>query len=279
MTGGVGGDGGLAAERWRAALEAWAIPEAILAQAPENPWRLPVEPFLAVADAPLSISHRRALEALPEDGRVIDVGAGGGAMSRPLAAAGAHVVAVDTAEEMLAASGAATTVLGRWPEVAPVAGVADVVVCGHVLYNCPDLAPFVRALGTGARRRVVVEITELHPRVSVEEQVLWRHFWQIERPRGPGWEDAVAVLREVGVEPTVERWERHRGFAFRSRDDLVAGFRRRLCLTADRDREVLEVLGPWLVHEDGRWIVGGRPRGLVTLWWDTGSQERDRCGV
>ncbi|TMD94973.1 MAG: methyltransferase domain-containing protein, partial [Chloroflexi bacterium] len=203
VTGGAGGDGGPAAERWRAALEAWALPEAILAQAPEDPWRLPVEPFLAVAGAPLSVSHRRALEALPPGGRVLDVGAGGGAMSRPLAAAGAHIVAVDTAEEMLAASGAATTVLGRWPDVAPVAGIADVVVCGHVLYNCPDLAAFARALGAAAQRRVVVEITDLHPRVSAEDQALWHHFWQLERPEGPGWEDAVAVLREVGIEPAV----------------------------------------------------------------------------
>jgi len=279
VTGGAGGDGGPAAERWRAALEAWALPEAILAQAPEDPWRLPVEPFLAVAGAPLSVSHRRALEALPPGGRVLDVGAGGGAMSRPLAAAGAHIVAVDTAEEMLAASGAATTVLGRWPDVAPVAGIADVVVCGHVLYNCPDLAAFARALGAAAQRRVVVEITDLHPRVSTEDQALWHHFWQLERPEGPGWEDAVAVLREVGIEPAVERWERLRGFHFHTRDDLVAGFRRRLCLPAERDREILELLGPWLLHEDGRWLVGGRPRGLVTLWWDTGSQEEDALGV
>jgi SAM-dependent methyltransferase len=258
--------GGPAAERWRTALEAWAIPEDILAQAPENPWRLPVEPF-------------RALEALPAGGRVLDVGAGGGAMSRPLGAAGAHVVAVDPAEDMLEVSGAGSRVLGRWPEVAEQAGVADVVVCGHVLYNCPDLVPFVDALAAAARRRVVIEITDAHPRVSPEEHVLWRHFWQIERPHGPGWEDAVAVLREIGVEPTVERWERRRSFAFRSRDDLVAGFRRRLCLTADRDPEVLDLLRPWLTHQDGRWLMGGRPRGLVTLSWDTDSQEPGLLGV
>jgi SAM-dependent methyltransferase len=276
---GTGAGRGPAAERWRTALEAWAIPEHILAQAPENPWRLPVEPFLAVADAPLSVSHRRALEALPAGGRVLDVGAGGGAMSRPLGAAGAQVVAVDAAEDMLEVSGAGTRVLGRWPDVAEQAGVADVVVCGHVLYNCPDLVPFLRALSAAARRRVVVEITETHPRVGPEEQVLWRHFWQIERPQGPGWENAAAVLREIGVDPSVERWERRRGFAFRSRDDLVAGFRRRLCLPADRDPEVLDLLRPWLVQEDGRWLLGGRPRGLVTISWDTDSQERGVPGV
>jgi SAM-dependent methyltransferase len=279
MSGRAGARGGPAAERWRTELEGWGIPEAILAQAPESPWRLPVEPFLAVADAPLSPSHRRGLEALPRGGRVLDVGAGGGAMSRPLAAAGAEVVAVDTAEDMLEVSGAATRVLGRWPDVAAEAGAADVVVCGHVLYNCPDLVPFVRALDAAARRRVVVEVTDAHPRVSPEEHVLWRHFWQIERPEGPHWDDAVAVLRELGIEPAVERWERRRGFAFRNRDDLVANVRRRLCLPAARDPEVLEQLRPWLVHEDGRWLMSGRPRGLVTLWWDTGSQERCVRGV
>jgi SAM-dependent methyltransferase len=259
---------GTAAGRWRAELEAWAIPEVILAQAPENPWRLPVEPFLVEAAGPLTASHRRALEALPPGGRVLDVGAGGGAMSRPLGAAGAHVVAVDTAAEMLEVSGADTRLLGRWPEVAAEAGTADVAVCGHVLYNVPDLVPFVAALTAAARRRVVVEITAAHPRVSPEEYALWRHFWGVDRPEGPGWEDAVAVLREMGVNPAVETWERRRGFAFHSLDDLVTAIRRRLCLRADRDPEVLEVLQPWLVHEDGRWRLGGRPRGLVTLWWD-----------
>jgi SAM-dependent methyltransferase len=259
---------GTASERWRAELEAWALPEAILSQAPENPWRLPVEPFLSDSAGPLTVSHRRALEALPPAGRVLDVGAGGGAMSRPLGAAGAHVVAVDSAAEMLEVSGADTRVLGRWPEAAAEAGTADVAVCGHVLYNVPDLVPFVDALTGAARRRVVVEITAAHPRVSPEEKVLWRHFWHLDRPDGPDWEDAVAVLREMGIDPAVESWERQRGFAFRSRDDLVAAVRRRLCLRADRDPEVLEVLGPWLVREEGRWRLSGRPRGLVTLWWD-----------
>ncbi len=266
--------GGQAAEGWRGQLAGWGIPEEILDQAPEDPWRLPVEPFRVVAGSARTASHRRALEALPAHGRVIDVGAGGGAMSRPLGAAGAHVVAVDSSEEMLASSGADTLVLGRWPDVAAAAGVADVAVCGHVLYNCADLVPFVRALTTAAHHRVVVEITDAHPRATDEDRLLWRHFWGIERPDGPGWEDAVAVLREAGIQPEVERWERRRGFAFTHRDELVAGVRRRLCLPAERDPEVLELLAPLLVHEDGRWHIGGRPRGLVTLWWDPGSQER-----
>ena len=265
---------GPAAERWREQLGGWGIPEEILAQAPEDPWRLPVEPFRVVAGSAQTVSHRRALEALPARGRVLDVGAGGGAMSRPLGATGAHVVAVDTSEEMLAASGADTLVLGRWPDAAAEAGVADVVVCGHVLYNCADLVPFVQTLSAAARHRVVVDITDAHPRATEEDRLLWRHFWGIERPDGPDWEDAVAVLREAGIEPEVERWQRRRGFSFDHLDHLVAGVRRRLCLPAERDPEIHRLLAPLIVHEEGRWHIGGRPRGLVTLWWDPPSQER-----
>ena len=44
-----------------------------------------------------------------------------------------------------------------WPDVASQAPPADVVVSSHVLYNVPDIGPFLVALHEHARRRVVVE--------------------------------------------------------------------------------------------------------------------------
>src|SRR5207237_1410976 len=76
-----------AVERWGAALRSWAIPEEILRAAPESPWTYPVQVFRGRAEAATagpaagttgspssSPSARRALDALPEGGSVIDVG-------------------------------------------------------------------------------------------------------------------------------------------------------------------------------------------------------------
>lgn len=263
-----GGDGRSAAERWRSALEAWAIPRSILEQAPEDPYGHPVEPFRFVEGGPLTPSHRAALEALPEGGTVVDVGAGGGAMSRPLRPRAGRIVAVDRQETMLAECGADELVLGTWPQAAASVDPGDVVVCGHVLYNAPDLEPFLAALTAATRRRVVVEMTATHPLAGADQRALWRRFWGVERPVGPTWADAVAVLGEMGIQPAVERWESPPRFGFRHLDDLVAAGRRRLCLPAERDPEVREAVLEWAVERDGRWLPRSSPTAIVALWWD-----------
>ncbi|TMD87269.1 MAG: class I SAM-dependent methyltransferase, partial [Chloroflexi bacterium] len=195
-----------AATRWKDALASWAIPDRILAQARDDPWALPVALF-ETKQPDISPSHRRALEPLAAGATVLDVGAGRCAMSLPLRPPAQRIVAVDSTPAMLENSPADVTILGRWPDVAPQAGRASVVVCGHVLYNVADLMPFLSALNDAAERRVVVEITRSHPRNRALERELWRHFWNLERPQGPTLEDAVAVMHQVGIEPNVERWE------------------------------------------------------------------------
>ena len=48
------------------------------------------------------------------------------------------------------------------------------MTCHNVLYNVPDLAPFVVALTMHARRLVVAEVTGEHPLVSLNP--LWLNF-------------------------------------------------------------------------------------------------------
>jgi SAM-dependent methyltransferase len=269
---------GAATERWRDALGALAIPEPILAAAPESPWGFPPELFAsrnaepeARAEAPTTL---RALEALPAAGAVLDVGVGGGATSLPLAGRASAITGVDGSGSMLEvfrsaaakAGVAAETVQGTWPDVAYLVAHADVVVSGHTFYNVPKLAPFVRALTTHARRRVVVELTTEHPLAWTAD--LWRRFHAYERPDGPFADDAEAVIRELGLEVRRDELEtdpRPGGFA--RREDAVALVRKRLCLPAERDDEIAEALGERLAERDGRWSAGpGRSR-LVTLWW------------
>jgi SAM-dependent methyltransferase len=257
-----------AAARWAAELASWAIPPEILEAAPESPWGFPPALFRAaeppaVVDTP---SRRRAVEALPEAGTVLDVGSGGGAASLDLVPPARAIVAVDESPDMLAALAAAADErgvshaehVGRWPDVAGEVPPADVVVCHHVFYNVPDLAAFALALDDHARRRVVAELTASHP--LTPQGPLWRHFHGIDRPGGPTAELAVAVLEEAGLpvraEPFASPPRPHS-----DRAEWVAFVRRRLCLPAERDAELDAMLPP-----DDALL---RPRQVVTVWWDT----------
>jgi Methyltransferase domain len=260
-------EAGSAAARWRDALASWAIPQAILAQAPEDPWALPVALFDHVSPQ-LTPSHLRALDALGGSGDVLDVGAGRCAMSLPLRPPASRIIAVDSSPAMLEDSPADVAILGRWPDVAMQAGQATVVVCGHVLYNVSDLPPFIRALNDAANARVVIEITRAHPRDRPLERELWRHFWKLERPRVPTWEDARAVIRDGGIELQVELWESNQRGGFERLDDLVTWMRRTVCVDASRDAEVRSIVMKEAVQQDGRWRLSGEPRSLVTLWWE-----------
>jgi SAM-dependent methyltransferase len=265
-------------ERWRRELAGWAIPDEILAAAPESPWGFPPELFRSRAErtpTEPSATTRVALDALGTGGDVLDVGVGGGATSLPLAAVATRIVGFDESAEMLAgflASARETgvqagTVEGRWPDASPEAPPAEVVVCGHVLYNVGELEPFVRALDAHARRRVVIEITSTHPLVWMGD--LWRRFHGLERPTGPSADLAVAAIGELGIEVRREDEARvPRSGGFERRGDAIASIRRRLCLSADRDAELAEALGARLVERDGLWAAGPLEHPIVTMWWD-----------
>jgi SAM-dependent methyltransferase len=263
--------------RWREQLEDWAIPEEILAAAPESPWGCPVGLFRSRArragSRPVTPSNREAARFLPAGGTVLDVGAGGGAASLPLAGVAGQLVAVDESPAMVAAflaaadaaGVAAEGVEGRWPEVAGRVAPADVVVCHHVLYNVADLAPFADALTGHARRRVVAELTDRHPLAGLGP--LWRRFHGLERPTGPGADEAMAALEALGLRVARQDWESQDRFGFDDLDELVAFTRRRLCLPAARDPEVAAaLLDEGTRQVDGVW-VSGQPRRVTTLSW------------
>jgi SAM-dependent methyltransferase len=273
------GSGPQEAQRfWRGQLAAWAIPDRILAAVSESPWTLPTSVFARRASdrvaRPSGVSYERAAEALRTPGSVLDVGAGAGAASLPLAPRATGLTAVDTSEAMLdelsrhaAQLGLApTVVVGRWPDVADRVEPADLVVCHHVAYNVPDLDAFALALNAHARRRVVLEVTALHPLVPLNP--LWRMMHDLDRPERPSAQDAAAVLREAGLRPVVEASPRDPRTEYPSFGQLVEVTRRRVCLPPDRDDDVAAALLSLGVDP-------GHPRDLppvddqiVTLWWD-----------
>ena len=257
-----------AAERWAEQLAAWAIPEDILEMAPRSPHGFSVDRFRRRAERARELdtpSRRRATEVLAEGGSVLDVGCGGGAGSLPLVPPAGHLVGVDENESMLGVFADAATELGvrheefvgRWPDTAGQVPTADVAISHHVIYNVPDADGFLRALTEHARRRVVIEMPTRHPLAWMSPY--WEEIHDVERPQGPGLDDALAVLRELGMKPNVERWEQRPPMGDEPHDDLVALLRRRLCLPPERHDEVAR-----LVDEHPpptSWPV-------ATVWWD-----------
>jgi SAM-dependent methyltransferase len=269
-------DMGDAAARWRDQLAQWAIPAEILAGADESPWAVPTQVFVRRADAsvrrPMGNSYRRASEASGEDGTVLDVGSGAGAASLPL---GRPIVAVDTSAELLAALTdraqglglPVQAIQGRWPDVADRTPAADVVVCHHAAYNAPELDVFCAALTDHARRRVVLELTANHPMTPLNP--LWTRLYALPRPDRPTADDAVAVLREIGITPTVEVGPHPPRGEYKDLADLVAVTRRRLCLTPDRDDDLRDALLHLGVDPFHPADLAPTPDTLITLWWNT----------
>lgn len=270
-----------AADSWGEQLAEWALPDEILSKAPESPWGFATECFRrrgeVAPDPEPTPTTRRAIEALPEGGTVLDVGVGGGGTSLPLAGRAGSIVGIDQQPDMLegflvnaAAAGVdARAVTGTWPEASADVEHADVVVAGHVLYNIPALEPFAHALDGHARHRVVVELTQTHPLDWMRD--LWLLFHDLERPDGPTADDAAAVLRDLGFQMGREERlvaGRHGSGGFQRREDAIHSVRKRLCLTADMDPDIAEALGGRLREIDHLWDVGPEERTVVTLWWD-----------
>lgn len=243
----------------------------------ESPWVLPRDVFARRADrlqqAPGGASYDRELAVLDPPGSVLDVGAGAGAACLPLASRTTALTAVDTDDAMLArlagrarAAGLEPRLLGgAWPGMAGQAAPADLVTCHNVLYNVPDLAPFIEALTGHARRQVVVELTAAHPLISLNP--LWLRFHGLKRPEGPAATDVLAILDAMGLRAGHTEWNRPAQADYATGSELVEITRRRLCLPPERASDVAAALreaGHLGVPPD----LGTSGRSVMTIWWE-----------
>lgn len=250
--------------QWTTNLQAWGIPQHILDAAPQSPWIHPVSTFTPQGNLHVDVPSRlRALEAITEGGSVLDIGCGGGRGAFGLVPPASHVIGVDHQQGMLDVFAdqaqqrgvTSETILGDWPDVADATPMADVVICHHVFYNVQDLAPFVRALSSHARKRVVVEIPTLHPLASLSP--MWKEFWNLDRPTSPNSNDALELVRALGYNAHLEEFVQES--PARDITDTDVEFTRiRLCLPADRDPEIRAYLE---AHPAAH-------RHLATIWWD-----------
>lgn len=265
--------------RWKADLESWAIPESVLQQADESPYGWPPELWRRRTRESRTRSETTPTTSLVSkmlgpDGTLIDVGAGTGRSCFPYARAGHRVTAVEKnpgmaaglQEEADSEGLEVEVVVGAWPGAAASAPVADVVLSSHVVYDVAEIGPFIRALGSHCLRGAVVEMTHVHPWTNMN--YLYRAIHDLDRPEGPSVEDLVEVIvSELGAEVGVVRWERPPDLWFRTWEEVLAYYGRRVAVPRARRAELRPLLEEHVVARDDRLYIEDGPRTLATLWW------------
>lgn len=217
---------------------------------------------------------RRLLRVTGAASSVIDAGAGTGRFALALAPSVAHVTAVEPAPAMLAVLernaaqlGVAnlTTVRATWEEAA--VEPADVAFSSFVVTLVPDAEPFVAKLEASAQRRVLLYLGAYCADALLDP--LWRHFHAAPRTPGPTYLDALAVLRELGIEPVVKVVEIADERRFATIDEAVEHYREWLFLadTADVRRELAALLSAWLMGRRGAWRSPLRAVPAAILEW------------
>jgi SAM-dependent methyltransferase len=132
-------------------------------------------------------------------GTAIDVGAGYGRLTVPLAGRLEWVTAVEPSEAMRARLpdlDNLTVIATEWLDAEVQA--ADLVICAHVLYPVADPAPFLQKLDAAASERVFVVLREGALRHPAEMLGEW--------PRPPQLSDCWNLLRQLGIAADVAYW-------------------------------------------------------------------------
>ena len=228
------------------------------------------DPFVALV--------RRHIEA--ED-VLLDVGAGTGRHSIPLAAHCKRVIALDPSQAMLGflrqqvadqEIGNIEMVEGGWPDAAAEAPAADVVFSAHVLYPIEDVEGFLRAMDAHAARLCLLHLMARQP--WFDQIGLWEAVHGSERMPQPTHIDVVNVLQQLGCHANVEVAHSDVPRRFDSLDDAVERFAESIAVGDDGERRqrLRAALAERLELSEGGVLTLPLPRyPLATVWWEAGA--------
>jgi SAM-dependent methyltransferase len=201
------------------------------------------------------------IEPLARGGTVLDVGAGVGRYTLPLAAVARRVVAVEPSpamcrllEERLraAAAGGVRIVPSRFEEAD--LDPADFVLCAHVVYFAADGAGFVR-LADGLARRAVAFVVR-HDPMPLPALALWPRYRNDPPPSPPGFADLYNLLLQLGHAPNVTFYRRRYEFPVESVEEA--------------QEDAGRLLGVPVSREDAASLVGSHRHLLreACVWWE-----------
>lgn len=221
-----------------------------------------------------------ALATLTDPGsRVIDVGAGGGRITLPLARRVRDMVAVEPStamREVLLAEAARvgvanlTIVPVRWEEAD--VDSADLVYAANVTYGVRDIEPFLRKLDRLATRFAALVAFADPPQHMLAP--FWAFVHGEERLRLPCRDELVDVLRELGVEPHLIRLPARPARPFGTSEETRDELRRRLFIGRGNalEERLSEAIEQLTVERHGVvWARHAMANERAVIWWHAGA--------
>jgi len=213
------------------------------------------------------------LRAMVQPGdKWLDIGAGGGRYSLPIALAAREVIAVEVSDAMLNVlrEGAARNgienvrvVQSRWPAAEPIE--ADVSLISHVGYDVEEIGPFLDAMEAATRRLcVAILLAESPAQVAAR---FWPQIHGEEREPLPALAEFLSLLLARGHFFDLKMLERPTQ-AYAAREAAATFFRQQLFIEPGgaKDQRLQSLLDAELEERDGRYglLAGAIPLGLVT---------------
>ena len=249
---------------------------------PSDHWRPYAHQFKADPQRTDDLLVNRLKREVQAHQTLLDVGAGAGRLSLPLALNCRHVTALEPSASMgevfsQQASDLSiqnvSLVQAKWEDAQVEA--ADIVLCCHVLYVVADIESFLRKLESHARQSVLVVIYKSAPQSQTYS--LWKRIHGEERLSLPSLPELQQVLSELKIDAQVEMLPPQLRWGFDDHEHALEQLSRRLYLApGSRQMAELESMLPELLEEvEGTLVIrGSQPLepGLV-IWHPNGTQK------
>lgn len=215
------------------------------------------------------------------ESRVIDVGAGGGRITIPLARRVREVVAVEPSGAMrnvleseieLRNANNLKIIPERWEDadVEP----AELVFASHVTYGIQNIEPFLRKLGGMATRHAAVVIFADPPQHALAP--FWLAVYGEARLRLPCRDDVLDVLRELGATPRLIALPPQTPMSLGPPDVAFEELRRRLFIGAGTAQEfrLRGAMSTLTVERDGElWLSERAENERSLISWEPSSMQ------
>ncbi|MEE8472980.1 MAG: class I SAM-dependent methyltransferase [Dehalococcoidia bacterium] len=215
------------------------------------------------------------LGSLGPQSTVLDIGAGTGRWSVPMAGIARKVTAIDPSPAMLdvlrrkiesAGTANIEIVQAPWEEVE--VEPHDVALCSHGMYASPDLLSFVRKMERSARCRCFLIMRATSPEAVIGEL---SHRIYGQRHDSPNFIVGYNVLYEAGIMAGVLMESETRPWTNDSLDDALLRAKRHLGLSShpEHDSMIRRVLTERLIFKEGKYLWEDGKRSAL-VWWDPG---------